>query len=107
MESLLALGIGLLTIGYGGKKLLLMNAQNYKKVIPTAMMKHYFKGGFNSSMNKGEATLILNVRASDAADKIKDAHRKLMLQNHPDSGGSTYIASKINEAKEVLLKSTK
>jgi DnaJ homolog subfamily C member 19 len=35
---------------------------------------------------------------------VRERHRKLLLLNHPDAGGSGFIASKINEAKDVLIK---
>ena len=42
-------------------------------------------------------------RENVTADKVKEAHRKVMVANHPDAGGSHYLASKINEAKDVML----
>jgi hypothetical protein len=61
------------------------------------------QGGFQAEMTKREAALILGLRESAAADKVKDAHRKIMIANHPDSGGSSFLATKVNEAKEMML----
>ena len=36
--------------------------------------------------------------------QVKDHHRKLIMANHPDQGGSTLLALKINEAKDLLTK---
>ena len=55
-------------------------------------------------MNLREACLILNVSDNENIKKIRESYKKLMMLNHPDSGGSTYISSKINEAKDFLIK---
>ena len=39
--------------------------------------------------------------------ELKEAHKRLMMLNHPDSGGSTFIASKINQAKDLLMQCVK
>lgn len=57
-------------------------------------------------MTQREATLILSLNERAVTkDKIRKAHRTLMLLNHPDRGGSPYLATKVNEAKEFLEKS--
>ena len=66
--------------------------------------KTYYEGGFEDKMSRREAALILGVRETSAADRIKEAHRRILLLNHPDRGGSAYMAAKINEAKDLLLK---
>lgn len=66
--------------------------------------RNFYEGGFEDKMTKREAALILGVRESASPERIKDAHRKILLINHPDRGGSAFIAAKINEAKDLLLK---
>ncbi|CAH1452161.1 unnamed protein product [Lactuca virosa] len=43
-------------------------------------------------------------RGSITANKVTEAHRRVMVANHPDIGGSHYLASKINEAKYKLIR---
>lgn len=59
--------------------------------------------GFEANMSRREASQILGIRESATKAQIKDAHRKIMLLNHPDRGGSPFIATKINQASEVMM----
>ncbi|BCH16649.1 DnaJ domain-containing protein [Mesorhizobium sp. L-2-11] len=57
----------------------------------------------SGAMTKEEAYKILGLEAGAAAADVRKAHRRLMQRLHPDLGGTSFLAARINEAKDVLL----
>ncbi|CAG9771328.1 unnamed protein product [Ceutorhynchus assimilis] len=114
MNGVILAGLGLAVVGFGARYALrqLPNAtktfneamKNLPKFEESAANAKYYKGGFDQKMNRREAALILGVSPSANKTKVKDAFKKVMSVNHPDRGGSPYLASKINEAKDFLEK---
>lgn len=58
-------------------------------------------------LTRREALEILGLQEGATAEQIKAAHRRLMVQVHPDRGGSTWMAAKLNEARQLLLGETR
>lgn len=61
------------------------------------------------NMDTNEALEILglsgNIHAGEiTVSMIQDAHRRLIQKLHPDRGGNDYLAAKINQARDCLLK---
>jgi len=86
-------------------------------VIPVAMTAWKFRGigraagqagsprpkPRETGMSRKEALEVLGLREGASGDEINAAYRRLMAINHPDKGGSDWMAAKLNEARRILI----
>lgn len=94
--ALFLLGIRLLTTG---------------RVLPGAALMAgsilwaaYRRGRVTSSaMPVEDARKLLGVEPGASLAEIREAHRRLITKVHPDAGGSTELANRINVARDTLV----
>lgn len=59
--------------------------------------------GLSGEMTRGDAYAILGLEEGASREQIIAAHGRLIQRLHPDRGGSTFLAAKINQARDLLL----
>ena len=54
-------------------------------------------------MSRAEALEVLGLEDGVGVDEIEAAYKTLIVKNHPDQGGTDWLAARLNEARDVLL----
>ena len=106
MSSLVVAGLGIAVAAFAGRAIYAsfreVSRRAASRGTPLFNASPYYRGGFEPKMTRRQAGLILGASPSAPAHKVREAHKRIMLLNHPDRGGSPYMAAKINEAKDYL-----
>jgi hypothetical protein len=102
-------GLGLSLLGWPGRELLAPYLDRWhsrwrKDMDDDAAAGRQASAAPSGKMTEQEAYQILGLEPGASADEIGRAHRGLIKRLHPDQGGSTYLAARVNEAKDVLLR---
>ena len=90
-----------------------MQSGAFSETFNNIMNKMMSGMNINNVLDKGdtpsyqEALEVLGLQGSPTKSEINKTYHKLMQSNHPDKGGSRYLAQKINSARDVLLKGQK
>ena len=81
---------------------------NWRETYQSSSDRYENNNDYSSdSISRAQALKILGLVEPVTDEQIKEAHRRLILANHPDRGGSTFLATQINKAKDVLLENVK
>lgn len=82
--------------------------ENWRETYQSSSDRYENNNDYSSdSISRAQALKILGLVEPVTDEQIKEAHRRLILANHPDRGGSTFLATQINKAKDVLLENVK
>jgi hypothetical protein len=97
----LALPVFMFGMGLAGKAAMFPNGINWGQAKPESQNQSAVRT--DVGMTRQEALSILGLDDTATAQHIKEAHKRLLKDFHPDKGGSDYLAAKINAAKDFLL----
>ncbi|MEL6378448.1 MAG: hypothetical protein AAFQ29_01645 [Pseudomonadota bacterium] len=60
-----------------------------------------------SITTREDAAKLLGLSPDSPVEEVKKAHRNLISRLHPDTGGTDFLATQINQARDLLLRDEK